>query len=88
MAEFDSTDSGMERGQRYISPMRDESGISSYSSSLEDPFLIRREFVEDPAPAAVEDERPASPLLFPDEAEEVGKISWIFESFLFFILIS
>ena len=55
--------------------MRDESGISSYSSSLEDPFLIRRELVEDPAPAAVEDERPASPLLFPDEAEEVGKNS-------------
>ena len=76
MAELDSTDSGMERGRRYISPMRDESGISSYSSSLEDPFLIRLEFVEDPVPAAVEeDERPASPLLFPDEAEEVGKIS-------------
>lgn len=46
-----SSDSGIERGPRAISPYRDESGVSSWSSGLEDPRLDEPVHVQVAAPA-------------------------------------
>ena len=46
-----SSDSGIERGPRAISPYRDESGVSSWSSGLEDPRLDEPVLVQVAAPA-------------------------------------